>query len=57
MKARHVLALPYTRTGDIVISKTRYPWLTPLHEEQQLLCEEACLGQLDNRKILEPRQR
>jgi myosin heavy subunit len=58
MKARHVLALPYTRTGDIVIACNPYQWLTYLYtEEQQLLYAKKLVwdnSDLDNRKILEP---
>jgi myosin-5 len=58
MKARHVLALPYTRTGDIVIAVNPYQWLTYLYtEEQQLLYAKRLVwdnSELDNRKILEP---
>lgn len=34
MKARHVKALPYTRTGDIVIAVNPYQWLTELYTEK-----------------------
>jgi myosin-5 len=58
MKARHVLALPYTRTGDIVIAVNPYQWLTYLYtEEQQLLYAKKLVWdncETDNRKILEP---
>jgi myosin-5 len=58
MKARHVLALPYTRTGDIVIAVNPYQWLTYLYtEEQQLLYAKKLVwdnSDLDNRKVLEP---
>jgi myosin-5 len=58
MKARHVRALPYTRTGDIVIAVNPYQWLTYLYtEEQQLLYAKKLVWdncEMDNRKILEP---
>jgi myosin-5 len=58
MKARHVKALPYTRTGDIVIAVNPYQWLTHLYtEEQQLHYAKKLVwdnSDLDNRKILPP---
>jgi hypothetical protein len=52
------MALPYTRTGDIVIACNPYQWLTYLYtEEQQLLYAKKLVwdnSDLDNRKILEP---
>jgi myosin heavy subunit len=52
------MALPYTRTGDIVIACNPYQWLTYLYtEEQQLLYAKKLVWEnsdLDNRKILEP---
>jgi myosin-5 len=35
LKARHVKALPYTRTGDIIIAVNPYQWLTDLYTEKQ----------------------
>ena len=34
LKARHVKALPYTRTGDIVIAVNPYQWLTDIYTEK-----------------------
>lgn len=58
MKARHVLAKPYTRTGDIVIAVNPYQWLTHLYTVQEQmkyarkLVWESADG--DNRKQMEP---
>jgi myosin-5 len=58
IKARHVLALPYTRTGDIVIAVNPYQWLTHLYEEKvQLLYAKKLVwdnSDKDMRKELEP---
>eukprot|EP00522_Entomoneis_paludosa_P018802 CAMPEP_0172440310 /NCGR_PEP_ID=MMETSP1065-20121228/970_1 /TAXON_ID=265537 /ORGANISM="Amphiprora paludosa, Strain CCMP125" /LENGTH=1156 /DNA_ID=CAMNT_0013189097 /DNA_START=168 /DNA_END=3638 /DNA_ORIENTATION=- len=34
LKARHIKALPYTRTGDIVIAVNPYQWLTDIYTEK-----------------------
>jgi myosin-5 len=58
LKARHVKALPYTRTGDIVIAVNPYQWLTELYTEKvrkqysNVLVWEA--HDIDPRKGLEP---
>jgi myosin heavy subunit len=58
LKARHVLAKPYTRTGDIVIAVNPYQWLTHLYTEQEQMKYARKLvwdcGDVDNRKSVEP---
>lgn len=58
LKARHVLAKPYTRTGDIVIAVNPYQWLTHLYtEEEQMKYARKLVwecGDGDNRKHVEP---
>jgi len=60
LKARHCKALPYTRTGDIVIAVNPYQWLDHLYtEEQQLkysrrLVWDNVAGDLDPRTNLAP---
>jgi myosin heavy subunit len=58
LKARHVLAKPYTRTGDIVIAVNPYQWLTHLYTEKVQMEYATKLvwecGDGDNRKVLDP---
>jgi myosin V len=58
IKARHVLAKPYTRTGDIVIAVNPYQWLTHLYtpEEQKKYANKLVweAADQDNRKQVEP---
>jgi myosin-5 len=58
MKARHVQAKPYTRTGDIVIAVNPYQWLTEIYtEKKQLLYADKLVwksAQGDKRAELEP---
>jgi myosin V len=60
LKARHVLAKPYTRTGDIVIAVNPYQWLTSLYTEKEQIKYAQTLvwansgGGEDQRKKVEP---
>jgi len=58
VKARLKLALPYTRTGDIVIAVNPYTWLTYLYEEKsQLLYANRLVWEHheeDPRKLVPP---
>jgi Myosin head (motor domain) len=59
LKARHVLAKPYTRTGDIVIAVNPYQWLTHLYTEKEQMKYAQTLvwansGGDDQRKKVEP---
>jgi myosin V len=59
LKARHVLAKPYTRTGDIVIAVNPYQWLTHLYTEKEQMKYAQTLvwansGGEDQRKKVEP---
>uniref|UniRef100_A0A7S3P970 Myosin motor domain-containing protein n=1 Tax=Amphora coffeiformis TaxID=265554 RepID=A0A7S3P970_9STRA len=58
IKARHVKALPYTRTGDIIIAVNPYQWLTHLYtEEQKKLYSDKLVweaSEVDPRKNVEP---
>ena len=58
IKARHVKALPYTRTGDIIIAVNPYQWLTHLYTEEQKKHYSDKLvwdaSDVDPRKSVEP---
>lgn len=58
MKARHVLGMPYTRTGDIVIAVNPYQWLTHLYtEKEQMKYADKLVwncGDTDGRKDIQP---